>query len=260
MSSVTQRISQIKQPTGGYIKPGQFKITKFNDGIVLADTENINPTITGTVVDYLSRFVSGSDIKDAFMISLAGAFRAEKHGVDSAGLAATYFLMNIKGLDDDSIINACKLTTFDTWARNPIAAMSSKGPKDTNPDADTINNIRIMVNRTETFWQKYGPVTKNGFQFGESGYTATVDSGDGDYLTADTMWDLKVIKGRIQSKHTLQLLMYWIMGQHSGLPEFKSIDKIGFYNPRLDQMHLINISDIPQSTIAAIEKDVICYK
>ena len=30
-----------------------------------------------------------------------------------------------------------------------------------------------------------------------------------------------------QSKDTLQILMYWIMGQHSGQKCFKNIDKIG---------------------------------
>ena len=46
----------------------------------------------------------------------------------------------------------------------------------------------------------------------EGGYTNIVSSGDGDYLTEDTLWDFKVSKEEPKSKYTLQLLMYYIMG------------------------------------------------
>ena len=31
MGSVTQRINEIKQPRGGYVKPSQFRIQKIDD-------------------------------------------------------------------------------------------------------------------------------------------------------------------------------------------------------------------------------------
>lgn len=51
MSSVTKRISEIKQPRGGYIKPSQFEIHKIEDGHILSETEcarkgGINPTLS----------------------------------------------------------------------------------------------------------------------------------------------------------------------------------------------------------------------
>ena len=78
-----------------------------------------------------------------------------------------------------------------------MGAFNAKGAVDTNPDSQTIENIRIMVNRSLEFWQKYGPVTVDGFTFEDEGYTETVDSGDGDYLTSDTMWDFKVSKSKL---------------------------------------------------------------
>ena len=98
-----------------------------------------------------------------------------------------------------------------------------------------------MVERSIAFWKKYGPITKDGFTFEKNGYTKTVDSGDGDYLTEDTLWDFKVSKSKPTNKHTLQLLMYWIMGQHSGKPEFKNITKLGIFNPRLNTVYTLNI-------------------
>ena len=226
-SSVTARIQEIKQPYGGYISPSQFEAYKLADSQKLYKIENLHPTIIGIVVDYLTRFSMGS-----------------KHIIE---------------LDDDSIINACKLVTFDSWLRNPIAAKTAKGWRETNPDKETIHNIRTMVNRGILFWKSAGPIIKDGFTFEPFGYTSTVDRGDGDFLTKDTLWDFKVSKYQPTSKHTLQLLMYWIMGQHSTKPEFKSIDKLGIFNPRLNTIYTLSISKIDSKVIQAVERDVMCY-
>ena len=50
-----------------------------------------------------------------------------------------------------------------------------------------------MVNRALDFFNKYGPVIKDGFKF-IGGYTETITTGDGDFLTEDTLWDFKVSK------------------------------------------------------------------
>ena len=91
------------------------------------------------------------------------------------------------------------------------------------------------------------------------GYTPTVDHGDGDFLTKDTLWDFKVSKNPLTNKHTLQLLMYWIMGQHSGQDVYKSITKVGVFNPRLNIVYLLELSNVSPSLIKTIEDEVICY-
>ena len=78
MSSVTQRIREIKQPKGGYINPSQFAIHKIDDRHLLAETENIHASIIGLTVDYLTRFAMGSKPLEAFEISWRGAEIAEK--------------------------------------------------------------------------------------------------------------------------------------------------------------------------------------
>lgn len=82
-----------------------------------------------------------------------------------------------------------------------------------------------MIKRSLRFWEEYGPIVKDGFTF-KGGYTQIISSGDGDYLTEDTIWDFKVLKKDINSKHTLQLLIYYIMEQHSVHKEFANIKKI----------------------------------
>lgn len=91
------------------------------------------------------------------------------------------------------------------------------------------------------------------------GYTYTVESGDGDFLTADTLLDFKVSKSKPTNKHNLQLLMYWIMGQHSGQDVFKGITKLGIFNPRLNTVYLLDMFKVSADTIKTVEKEVICY-
>lgn len=279
MASVMLRIKSIKQPTGGYIKPSDFEVISFDDGYALNEEENIHGSIVGMAVDYLTRCVLGGDKKEIFKISIMGAMYAEKFGKKKNALkAATSFLKGIKKLDDSSIINACKLVTFDVWYRNPFDAMKSKGYEDTNPDTATIENIRKLIRRSIAFFEKYGPIVEEGFTFGPAkanpnakekmlktgkgrygGYTATVDSGDGDFLTKDTIWDFKVTKTKLTSKQTLQLLMYWIMGQHSGREVFKGITRLGIYNPRYNKVYLLDMEKVPREVIKTVENEVICY-
>lgn len=259
MSSVTQRINEIKQPRGGYIKPSQLEVKELNDGKILFENENLHVSVVGMAVDYLTRLSMGTHADEAFSISLQGAMLASSFGVPDAIQVANHLLSNIKGLDDKSVISACKLTTFDVWFRNMSAALMAKNAADTNPDSYTIQNIQTMVKRSITFWDMYGPVIKDGFTFEQHGYTQTVNSGDGDFLTRDTMWDFKVSKSKPTNKHTLQLLMYWIMGQHSGKSEFKDITNIGIFNPRLNTVYTFPVSKVELSTIRTIEAEVICY-
>ncbi|MBD5135622.1 MAG: hypothetical protein HDT39_06630 [Lachnospiraceae bacterium] len=260
MSSVTGRIGEIKQPRGGYIKPSQFDVYNLDDGLTLSENENIHASIMGMAVDYLTRFAMGTKVIDAFDTSCEGAVIAEQMFQEKGTLKKVEKLLSgIKGIDGKSIINACKVVTYDVWLRNPMGAIMAKGADETNPDADTVNNIKIMIERSISFWNKYGPIVKDGFTFEPNGYTNTVDSGDGDYLTADTLWEFKVTKSKPTNKHTLQLLMYWIMGQHSGQEIYKKIQKLGIFNPRINVVYLLDIKAISEEIIAEVERDIICY-
>ena len=249
--SVTQRIRQIKQPRGGYISPKMLKAVSLGEGIDALNTEeNVHPSLIGTTVDYMTRFMLGTPVVDAFAISMLGAQCIEE---DST---ASRLMSGIKGLDDRSIINAVKLTGFDVCFRsNPMGYRPVKG---INPDESTIQNVRTMVERALHFFDVYGPKTLDGFTFG-GGYTNTVSAGDGDFMTANTLWDFKVSKYRPSKEHTLQLLMYWRMGLHSVHAEFQSIKYLGVYNPRLNKVYRIKVDAIPDDVIAEVEKDVIGY-
>lgn len=251
MYSVTQRIKAIKQPRGGYIRPKDFLPITMNDGIELFTNENISANLVGTSVDYLTRYMMGTPIDEAFRISLSGAARV---------LEADYaqnLISEITGLDDTSISNACKLVGYDVCFRAGIALY--KPVQEICPNSETIANIRTMVNRSLSFWKEYGPIVIDGITF-KGGYTSIVSSGDADFLTDDTLWDFKVSKEPPRSQHTLQLLMYYIMGCHSIHKEFEKIKNIGIFNPRLNTVYLMNVSNIDEKVLQVVSSEIIGYK
>jgi hypothetical protein len=249
--SVTQRIKQINQPRGGYINPRTLEVVSLGDGIdALNPGETVSPGLIGSAVDYLTRFMLGDPVKEAFAISMLGARRIGMHS------KASRLMAGIEGLDDRSIINAVKLSGFDVCFRsNPGNYRPVEG---INPDKATIQNVRTMVERALHFFDEYGPVVFGGFTF-EGGYTDTVSSGDGDFMTADTLWDFKVSKSRPTKNHTLQVLMYWRMGLRSIHAEFQNVRYLGVYNPRLNEVYRISVDHIPRDVIVEVDRDVIGY-
>ena len=273
MSTVTQRINEVTQPRGGYLKPSQFNVYYLNCVEHLKESVNISHALMGLAVDYLVRFMNGTDIRDAFAISLQGAEIASKRKLKNALNDANEFIVKIKGLDEESIICAVKLATFDVWYRQgPGFALGMRSYLEIEPDQDTIFNIRVLVTRTLNFISLYSPIVKDGFDFFPpdvnmmeyqtmvyegvgvcGGYTGTVSSGDGDYLTKDTLWELKSISSEPTSKHTLQLLMYYIMGKHSGQEVFKDIKKIGIFNPKKNKVYIYDMCWFSKDLIEDIE-------
>ena len=49
------------------------------------------------------------------------------------------------------------------------------------------------------------------------------------------------------------------MGQHSDMDVYKSIKKLGFFNPRLNTMYVLDVDTISDDVIKAVETEVICY-
>lgn len=260
MPSVTQRIRNIRQPRGGYVNPKHFEAFPLDDEHTLNSKENIHPSLIGLTVDYLSRWQSGSSLEQAFRISLEGAEKLDRFshpGSYEEVQKANTLLNNIKGLDDDSIFFACKLAGYDSAFR---AGIKAHAPVETiNADKETVDNIRVMVKRCLVFFKEYGPIEKMGFNF-NGGYTDLIKSGDGDYLTSTTLWELKVSKYPPSKDHTLQLLTYYLMGLRStDNTEFQQLENIGIFNPRLNVVYIHHIFDIPYTVVREVSRDIIGY-
>lgn len=248
--TVTHRVKHVKQPRGGYINPKHLTKNVFTDGITLYE-ESISATTMGMVVDYMTRFDQGASVSDAFKISLKGAELCNR------GVEAEMYASNIKGLDDESIVNACRLVWFDQVYRTGRRGFGD--PLDAVPDHETCENVRTMVKRAGTFFKKYGPVVNYGPTF-FGGYTDIISSGDGDFTTKDTIWDFKVSKNEPTSQNTLQIAVYYLMAHHSIHEEYKQLSKIGIFNPRLNIAYYLEMSKIDEKTIMEIENKIIGYE
>ena len=262
MYSVTERIKQVKHPVR-FIKVSDFTKIQFEDGKTLAPYENIDGSLMGRVVDYLTRTAVSGDLRGAFHYSIEGAKYADKIESRYGGRAdnlkeAERLLSEIRGFDNTSIIIASRLAWYDLWYRKPEAAMRY-GRQDIFPDTPTVWNIRRMVRRSMEFLKSCGSAVKFDFTFEPDGYTQTVSSGDGDFLTADTLWDMKVLRSRPTTTHALQVLVYWVMGKHSGQKIYSVITKIGLFNPRLNEEYVLDMSKVSPEVIKSVESEILCY-
>ena len=251
MVSVTSRTRKVKQPYGGYLPVKQMDKFKYEDDFELNNTKDefLSPVITGLAVDYLTRLMLRNNKKDVFYINLRGAQFIKKH------TQAIELLENINGLDSRSIVNACKLVGFDTVFRAGPATY--KPVENIMPSDESIEDIKIMVNRTVNFFKDNGPIILRIFTF-EEGYSSKITTGDADFLTSKTLWDLKVSKNSISSKHTLQILVYYLMGLRSIHKEhFEKLETIGLFNPKLNIAYVKNTEDIDKELIGVVSKEVI---
>lgn len=249
MATVTSRIKEVKQPRGGYLPLRNFASDDMDDLGGITSPENIHPNLIGIAVDYLSRLTTGGNPFSAFEVSLVGArlIRDEK--------TALSLLRRLDGLTDDSIRSACQLVGYDVVFRAGPAYY--KPVQNIEPDQGTITSIRTMVGRITSFLEA-NPLVMDGFDL-TGGYTELIDAGDGDLITKDGLWDIKVSKSEPKPKDTLQILVYWLMGRRSIHPQFQNVTRLGIINPRLGKIWTIQTDTIPTGVIKEVSTKVIGY-
>lgn len=71
---------------------------------------------------------------------------------------------------------------------------------------------------------------------------------------------MKVSNNKPTSDHTLQLLIYYLMGKRSKLQiSFAQVSKIGVFNPRLNTAYSLDVDSIDPIIIESVSKNVIGY-
>ena len=249
--TVTQRIKAIQQSAGGYIPVSMLSVKQYRDNFSLNGKENVPANYVGLAVDYLTRLRVTGNVQEAFDISLLGAgILFHNYGMSKEFMHCLELLESVKTGD---ISAAVQLTAYDDVYRAGIIDL----PK-LLPDAATIENIEIMVNRGVSFLKRFSEV-KTGLTF-ERGYTDIVVNGDCDYLTDNSLIDFKVLRGNVMKNHTLQILMYYLMGLHSiHSSEFQKVKWLALFNPRKNVVYYINVRRIPEVVIKEVSKNVIGY-
>lgn len=252
MFSVSAMASQAKQPNGGYLPVSLFRTIEYDDGKTTPLIPAEYAGAAGTVVDYMTRFAMTEDKQTAFSISLAGAEKVA-HVADAIRL-----LDKITGLDEPSLCAAFELVKYDVAFRQGVAAFVPTEAK--APPREVLLATAIMIQRTIAFFHTYEMPVLNGFTM-DGGYSRLVSSGDGDYVTETTLLDMKCTSGNLNSRWTLQLLMYYIMGYQSyNSRYFRKLKRIGFFNPMKNTLYYYDIKEIPNEILYKVSRDVIGYK
>lgn len=228
---ISDRIKQVQQPEGGYIPLKILKVEPVDEDVdTLNPEENVSPYLINSAVNYMARFMMGGmPAKYIFghPISVARRIGGDTLALKAYDLAKT----GIKGLDDESIINAVKLSEFDACF---FAGAESYQPiEEINPDEATIQNVRTMVKRSLRF---------------------RVDAHVPKWSMPETLWGINVSKSCPTQAQTLQLLIDWLEGfSSSQVFMFHNIKYLGIYNPRLNEFYRIRIDDIPKGVMFEVD-------
>lgn len=255
MPSVTQIVGTAHQPRKGYLPLSRFDEIEMNDDRTVVGNYNIHPSIVGLAVDYGTRLMKGAPPREVFDVALRGArlVNADKVAEDLLAELEENYSVD-EGISSYGIKLVCKLSGFDAAFRAGYKAY--KPVSEIGPDDQTIADIQTLIARTVEFFEEFGPVIDSGFTF-SGGYSDNIDAGDADYLTNDTIWDLKVRKAEPNKNSTLQVLLYYLLSLKSDQPEFKNITKVGIYNPYLQRAWFVSVLDLDESMLNDVQVNVL---
>lgn len=260
------------QPRGGFLPPKSLVAEPLADEPryiklveICCEEGSLAPQSLGLVFDYILRvdmaIVGGINpidaVLDAFEVSFLGAKMIGK--LDDAMKLATKIVNLFRERDKNfkKIAQvASELVVYDAVFRAGYYNPDAKPPKVNDGDR---NALELMLGATEVYLLEKEHLVSLGFGFRAVG-AENVAPSDGDILTADSVIDLKCSVKEPTSKHTLQLLLYYILGLHEQPDAFKSLKYIKIINPRLGMVYSYEISKIDLGILKQIEKEIMGYR
>lgn len=294
--SVTQRIQEIKQPRGGYLPIKLFTEQKLNNDNLILEYKSKNdikyfPSLLGLVVDYVSRYLYSKDLIKSFEISFLSII---KYLVDTNYTTNSFseeecislyndfkkklFSLESLNINDNNKSNIEIIKNIFIIVQLDSIYRAGYEPKElwqkTASNVRLIfnnhleipdyicNNALICIRRTLNFYN-----SKQNITFGECfGNGELISSGDCDFITNDTIWDMKVSSSNIYNnsstiKWTLQILIYYLMLKHPSHNNFKkytNVKNVGIFNPYLNVCYVLDVSKfVNNDYINEIKKEII---
>lgn len=251
--SIARRAATYPQPRYGFVPVEDLRVRRSEDRRKLAEEESLPPWVANEIVRRLAQVELGADAEDVFKASLTGARRLGTDALEDA----QHQISLVNGVSSQSIESVHRLVAYSSLAE--IGAKAYRVAIDSFADEDTLKDIRIMVQRSRSFFEENGPILHSGFDV-EGGYTDTVSNGQGDFLAEGSIWDLRAYAGPLTTTDTLRVLMYYLMGQRSVHQEFQRVVRIGVFNPRLYEARWIRVNEIQEATKYEVSSRVIGYR
>lgn len=237
----------------------------FYDGIDLNfNDKNTNNTMISITTNYLTRYFLLKENNDSKLSEIEckeKAFLIPKKGSEISNKKSEFDdllkRINIKNnqIDDETIINAMQISNFSFfyWKDD----FKYEKIKKANPDNETINNIRIMIQRSVDFF-KNNDFYECSILFDESlRKTKCLTRADADFMSKKTLWKFSIQKEmKNKNKDLIKLLIYYVLSKKNPNWEksiYKDLDSIGIFNPRLNVFIFWKIDDIGKELIKKID-------
>lgn len=229
---VRGRAEQASQPRGGLLPLIFFDRYELGGASLTRRTESGNPGTIGSAVELIARWDlagdprAGNDPSAAALEAIRGVRRGEHTESGLGRLAAMQRTWEWNADEFDEL----------EW---------EEGEGD-----ETLMHIAEMRARISRCFERFGQPVRPG--------TWAVHSerfhldGHIDFVTADTIWDLKVSVTAPGRADVLQLLLYWVALRDDPDNSLKIV-YVGIYNPRLDTVWRIAVAEIPQDVVSSVE-------
>ncbi|MDO4220188.1 MAG: hypothetical protein Q4D22_03095 [Candidatus Saccharibacteria bacterium] len=261
------------QSRGGFIHPKDMAESSFDEDkfslytyaqLVETSYIGIPPSSLGTLFDYLLRtemyISSGVETMDAimnsFFTSVKGATRVNEFDKVRDLMINLYDCYNRKKENYRKIVSlAVQLVRYDTAFRSGYFDPNEKPYKVAEEEASIID---YMLKATQIYLMTHEKITRLGVSFNAIGAKNCAPS-DADLLGEDALIDIKLIRKEPTSQHTLQLLLYYIMGLHEYHDEFVGVKYLKVLNPRKGKIYSYDIAKIDIDTLKHVEKNIMGY-
>ena len=83
---------------------------------------------------------------------------------------------------------------------------------------------------------------------------------DADWITEDSLIDIKCTKDGPKSSETFQLILYYLLGMNEAPSTFRKIKYLKILNPRLCRVYTYEIDKLKKEDLKHIEIDIMGYK
>lgn len=160
----------------------------------------------------------------------------------------------IYGLDDESIKTMFLLVQWDDLYR---AGRLTVNTTDIVPSPETCANVRAMVNAGVEFLKQNSVGLYHGGVFSRSAYSDVITNGDYDFSTNTKIIDFKTSKYPPTKEHTLQVLIYYLLGNRGKYDADKvlaNVTTLSIFNPRLNAEWTLDVKDIPIETLNRVKE------
>ena len=224
---VRGRAQRTPQPPGGLLPLGSFESHEFGGGLLARSTESGPAGTIASAVELFARWDLADDKRThaeptAAALEAIRAVRRGEHSETGPALIASIFRS-----DDNDLLDELG------WE-----------------DDETLAHIAEMRARVSRCFERFGePVSSNMWQVHSEKFQLR---GHIDFVSSNTIWDLKVSSTKPSNVDLLQLLLYWTVAKDDPDSSLE-VTHVGICNPRRDAAWRIAVADIPVDVIRTLD-------